>query len=431
VTTWIAAAGEAAELEQSCPVGSYREAFHVPSAPSGVGGEAAYLAGNSLGLQPRSTRETVLAELDRWAEEAVRGWDSGPSGWLAQDDSALSAMARVVGADPDEIAVTGTLTVDLHLLMAGFYQPVSGRDRIVIEDRSFPSDSHAVQSHVAWHGLDPERVVVRLAPRPGEDCLRTADVLDFLGREGDSVAMLLFGGVNYLTGELMDIPAITAAGHQAGAVVCWDLAHAAGNVELALHDWDVDVAAWCTYKYLNSGPGATAAMFVHRRHHGSQRPRLAGWWGTAPADRFDMAPTFVPAAGAAGWAVSTTPVLSSAPVRTAVALHDEVGMPALRERSQRLTAYLDRLLHALEATAPIEVITPSEPVHRGAQLSVRLLPEAPLDAEGVTDALWQRHGVVGDARRPDIVRLAPAPLYSTFEDCRRAANGLEAELARR
>src|SRR5690606_34252415 len=277
--------------------------------------------------------------------------------------------ARLVGALPKETVVMNSLTVNLHLLMVSFYRPAGDRVRIVIEDNAFPSDSYAVRSQARFHGLDPDAAVVRLAPRPGEDLLRTEDVTAYLEREGESVALVLLGGVNYLTGQLLDIPTITAAGHAAGAVVGWDLAHAVGNVPLRLHDWGVDFAAWCSYKYLNGGPGAVAGVFVHQRHLGDpELPRFEGWWSTESATRFEMAPVSRPPATAEAWQISNPPIFAMTPVRTSLAIFQRVGMTALRERSLRLTGYLEQLPDA--AGAPI--VTSRDPAERGSQLSLRV-----------------------------------------------------------
>ncbi len=404
----------------------HRHLFHVPPADGGSYPQAAYLAGNSLGLQPLATGADLLEDLADWSRLGVEGHLEARRPWLPYHEFLTAPAARLVGARPREVVVMNSLTVNLHLLMVSFYRPAGRRDRIVIEDSAFPSDSYAVRSQARFHGLDPDTTVVRLRPRPGEDTLRTADVEDHLRREGDRVALLLLGGVNYLTGELMDIPAITAAGRAAGAVVGWDLAHAAGNVPLRLHEWDVDFAAWCSYKYLNAGPGALGGVFVHERHHGDpDLPRFEGWWSTDPATRFEMAPQSRPPAGVEAWQISNPPILAMGPVRTSLELFDSVGMPALRERSLRLTGYLEELLDDVTARRPLSVVTPRDPARRGSQLSLRLHHG---DAGALTKRLRFEHGVIADARQPDIVRLAPVPLYSTYLDCWRAAAALAAVL---
>lgn len=399
---------------------SRRADFHVPSWTGATGGAWAYFAGNSLGLQPRGARDSVAQELDAWATLAVEGWFEGPDAWLTSADGLRGSLARLVGGSVEEVVAMNTLTVNLHLLMATFYRPVQGRHRIVIEDAAFPSDSHAVASQIGLRGHDPETAIVRLRPRSGEHALRTEDIVDALEHEAGAVALVLLGGVNYLTGELLDIPAVTAAGHDCGAVVGWDLAHAVGNVPLDLHAWDVDWAAWCNYKYVNAGPGGPGGAFVHERH-GRVRslPRLAGWWGNDPATRFRMEPDFVPRSGAVGWQVSTPPVLAFAPLRASLALFDAVGLPALRERSIRLTGYLESLLDVVVAERRAAILTPRDPARRGCQLSL-----AVPDARVVSALLRARRGVICDVREPDVIRLAPAPLYSTYHDCWRAASAL-------
>lgn len=402
-----------------------REEFLVPPAPAGSPyRETAYFAGNSLGLQPRAAARAVQEELDEWARSAVEGWFSPGRPWTGVPGALRADAAALVGALPRETVVMNALTVNLHLMMATFYRPRGERTRIVIEDAAFPSDSYAVASQAAHHGLDPAQAVVRLRPRPGEHCLRTEDVLDHLAREGERTALVLLGGINYLTGELLDIPAITAAGRAAGCAVGWDLAHAAGNVPLALHDWGVDFAVWCSYKYLNGGPGAPGGCFVHERHLADpELPRLAGWWGTDERVRFEMRPGYDHVADAGAWQLSTPSILALAPLRVSLRMMAETGMAALRERSVRLTGYLEALL--AKSAGPIEVITPADPARRGAQLSVRVVGG---DADGLAARLHERHGVLADVRRPDVIRFAPVPMYSTYHDCWRAARALATEL---
>jgi kynureninase len=409
------------ERDQQDP--GHRHLFHVPPAEGGDHPEVAYFAGNSLGLQPRATRVELNEDLDDWARLGVEGHLDAARPWLPYHELLTQPAARLVGALPSEVVVMNSLTVDLHLLMVSFYRPAGDRTRIVIEDAAFPSDSYAVRSQARFHGLDPDTAVVRLRPRDGEDTLRTEDIVAFLETEGETVALLMLGGVNYLTGEVMDMPAITAAGRKAGAVVGWDLAHAAGNVPLALHEWGADFAAWCSYKYLNSGPGALAGVFIHERHHGSPLPRFEGWWSTEAATRFEMTPESRPPRSADAWQVSNPPIFAMGPVRTSLRIFDEVGMPALRERSLRLTTYLRELLDEVVATRPLSVITPREPERHGCQLSVRLHEG---NAGALTKRLRFEYGVIADARQPDVVRFAPVPLYSTYEDCRRAAEALAA-----
>ncbi|WP_217698408.1 kynureninase [Streptacidiphilus griseoplanus] len=418
---------EARRLDAAHP--GHRDLFHVPPADGGRYPETAYFAGNSLGLQPRATRAELLADLEDWARLGVEGHLEAGRPWLPYHELLTGPAARLVGALPEETVVMNSLTVNLHLLMVSFYRPRGERVRLVIEDSAFPSDSYAVRSQARFHGLAPDDAVVRLRPRPGEDTLRTEDVQDFLAREGHTVALVMLGGVNYLTGELMDIPAITAAGRAAGALVGWDLAHAAGNVPLRLHDWGVDFAAWCSYKYLNSGPGALAGAFVHQRHLGDRDlQRFEGWWSTDPGSRFRMDPVAAPPATADAWQVSNPPILAMGPVRTSLELFDRVGMTALRERSLLLTGYLEQLLDEITPTRPITLVTPRDPRRRGSQLSLRIGPGGG-SASDLALRLRHEHGVVADVRRPDIVRMAPVPLYSTFHDCWRAVDALARTMA--
>jgi kynureninase len=375
---------------------SWRDLFAVPP-------DTAYLAGNSLGLQPRATRDAVLAELDAWARRGVDGWFAGERPWLTYHERARDPLARLVGALPGEVAAMNTLTVNLHLMLASFYRPTPQRRRILIEEDAFPSDAYAVASHTAE--------IVRARPE---------EIVPTLEREGESIALVLLGGVNYLTGELLDMAAITAAGHRAGAVVGWDLAHAIGNVPMRMHEWDADFAVWCNYKYVNGGPGAIGGCFVHERHGGDPAvPRLAGWWGNDPSTRFLMEREFVPRPGADGWQVSTTPILSLVPVVVSLEIFDRIGLETLRERSLRLTAYLESLLDGVA-----EIITPPDPARRGCQLSIVVD-----DASGVAERLAAEHGVVGDVRQPNVIRFAPTPLYSSYEDCDRAAVALSRVLS--
>jgi kynureninase len=415
----------AIELDTQPDAALRRDDFLIPPA---VGGEfplTAYFAGNSLGLQPRATRAELMADLDAWEEYAVHGHSDADRPWLGYHEQLRDPAARLVGAQPREVVIMNSLTVNLHLLLASFYRPTAIRHRIVIEDYAFPSDSYAVRSHVAFRGHDPDTAVLRLRPRPGEDTLRTQDVTDSLEQHAHSIATVMLGGVNYLTGEVMDMSAITAAGHEIGATVGWDLAHAAGNVPLHLHDWDVDFAAWCSYKYLNSGPGALAGAFVHAKHVDNPAlPRLEGWWSTDPATRFEMLPLSTPQHSADAWSMSNPPIFAMGPVRTSLDIFDAVGMEAIRARSLRLTGYLRELFDALATTYPITIVTPQDDDRHGAQLSVRV----DADVADLTERMSSNWGVVADDRRPDIIRFAPAPLYTTFHDCWRAADAFSQEL---
>lgn len=425
MTTIMPAERQALALDASDPLPTRRAEFYVPPLATGQG-ESAYLAGNSLGLQPKTLRARLGAELDDWARLGVEGHTHARRPWLPYHELLREPAARLVGARPEEVVIMNSLTINLHLMMVSFYRPTPDRHAIVIEDSAFPSDSYAVRSQAAFHGYDPDSAVLRLAPRPGETALRTQDVLGFLAEHGSRVALVLLGAVNYFTGELFDMDAITAAGRAAGAIVGWDLAHAAGNVPLRLHDCGADWAAWCSYKYLNSGPGSLAGVFVHERHLADRSlPKLAGWWSTDQRTRFEMGPIVTPVDTADSWQVSNPPIFAMAPVLLSLEMFGQTGMPALRAKSVRLTGYLESLLDEVCAGRAAQVITPRDPDQRGAQLSVRI---ADRDVGPVTEALRQEFGVYTDARRPDVIRLAPVPMYNTFHDCWRAATALEAVL---
>ena len=402
----------------------YAAPLDYPDAPGSAYPDVAYMAGNSLGLKPRATRAALMVEFDRWATWGVEGQLSGPRPWKDYHEALTDPAARLVGALPHEVVVMNSLTVNIHLLLATFYRPQGSRTKIVMEDIVFPSDRYAIDSHVAWHGLDPDEHVVRLRPRPGEDVLRTDDVTSAIRELGDSVAVVFFSAVNYLTGEWLDMPAITEAGHEVGAMVGWDLAHAAGNVPMSLHDWDVDFATWCSYKYLNSGPGSLAGCYIHERHvRDTSLPRLAGWWGTRTDTRFRMDAEFDPPPTADAWQMSNPPIFSMTPVQVSLELFDEVGIDTLRARSLRLTAYLRSLLEDAIAELPagaMEIVTPTEDDRHGCQLSVRFRT----DIHALADTLRDLDGVIADTRNPDIIRFAPVPLYSTYLDCWRAAESL-------
>ncbi len=413
-----AAAAEADVIARDAadPMTALRDRFLLPSGPDGT--TAIYYAGQSLGLQPRTVRAAIETELDAWARLGVDAWFAPDRPWFTMDDALRAPMARIVGARPAEIGLMLGLTANIHLLLTSFFRPAGRRRRILTDGPLFPSDRHALTSHLGARGLDPEADLVVVEPRAGEATVRTDDLEAAIGDHGPTLAVVFLAGVNFATGQAHDIERLTAAGHAAGVPVGWDLAHAAGNVELALHEWDVDFAAWCTYKYLNGGPGSVASMFVHERH-GRDRslPRLGGWWGIDPDHRFDMDGPFVPADGAAGWSTSTSPILSLAALAASLAIFDEVGMPVLRRRSVALTSDLEARLQAIGA----DILTPADPAARGAQLSVRVA-----DPEAVLAGL-AAGGVIADIRAPDIVRLAPMPLYNTFHDGWRAA-GILADL---
>lgn len=395
-----------------------RDAFHLPAGEDGR--PLAYFCGNSLGLQPRGARALVEEELDDWARRAVEGHFRARRPWYDYHERFRGPLARVVGAREHEVVAMNTLTVNLHLLMVSLYRPEGARRKVLIESPAFPSDIYAVHTHVATRGLDPADAVVEVGPPAGGAALDDDAIVAAIEREAGELALVLVGGVNFVTGQVLDMPRIVEAAHRAGAKVILDLAHAAGNVPMQLHDWDVDAAAWCSYKYLNGGPGAVAAAFIHERHaRNRDLPRYAGWWGNDPETRFRMhlERTFVPRDDADGWQLSNPPILAMAPLIASLELFDEVGMPALRERSQRLTGTLRAALEARAAKDAIdwlEITTPREPERHGCQLSLRVLDRPRERFEALEAA-----GVLGDFRPPDVIRVAPTPLYGSFDDCRR------------
>jgi kynureninase len=400
----------ARELDAADYLAPMRQRFHLPE----DGGEPlVYLCGNSLGLMPKAARPIIEQELEDWQRLAVDGHFHGQTPWYSYHELFRDTGARLVGARPGEVVMMNSLTANLHLMLASFYRPTKKRFRVLVEANAFPSDSYALASHVKLRGFDPREALVSLPLRAGEATHRHEDVASFLRKEGPSVALVLLSGVNYFSGQLFDIAKITALAHNEGCIVGWDLAHTVGNVPLELHDWDVDFAVWCSYKYLNAGPGAVAGCFVHEAHGNDPSvPRLAGWWGNDPETRFRMHlnADFVPRAGADGWQLSNPPIFALAPLRASLAIFDEATMPKLRQKSLGLTAYLEYLLSRV-ATSAFEVITPAEPHERGCQLSIRVHH----DARPVFEYL-RKGGVVADFRPPDVIRVAPVPLYNTFHD---------------
>jgi kynureninase len=396
-------------LDADDTLAPYRDRFHLPQGRDGQ--PCVYLCGHSLGLQPKNVSTYVEQELQDWARLGVEGHFAAQTPWLSYHETLTPQTARLVGARPQEVVVMNALTVNLHFLFVSFYRPTPERYHILIEDDVFPSDRYAVTSHLKWHGYDPAEALLALAPRPGEATLRTEDIEAVLARAGHRIALVWLGGVNYYTGQAFDMARIAAAGHAQGCPVGFDLAHAAGNLPLRLHDWNVDCAAWCSYKYINAGPGAVAGCFVHERYaHRPDLPRLAGWWGHNKASRFDMPSGFDPIPGAEGWQVSNPPILQLAALRASMDLFDEVGMAPLRAKSERLTGYLEFLLdhHAL---AGVTLITPRDPQQRGAQLSLRFDRAGQDIHQRLTRAL-----VICDWREPDVIRVAPVPWYNTFQD---------------
>ncbi|MBG8554407.1 kynureninase [Hymenobacter guriensis] len=412
----------AARLDEQDPLRFFRSQFHIPLAPDGQ--EAVYFCGNSLGLQPRAARAAVEQQFASWEERAVEGHFLGDDPWMHYHQTLTDVTAQLVGARPLEVVVMNNLTVNLHLLLLSFYRPTPTRYKVLMEGGAFPSDQYALESQVKLHGFRPDDAIVELVPRPGEHTLRTEDIEATIRELGDSLATIILGGVNYYTGQVFDMAAITRAGHAVGATVGFDLAHAAGNIELHLHDWDVDFACWCSYKYLNSGPGGTSGVFVHERFaHSPELPRLAGWWGHDPAERFQMKKGFRPMPGAAGWQLSNAQIFPLAIHRAALAIVAEAGgMPALRRKSELLTGYLEFLLRRLNLPASrLEIITPTDPAQRGCQLSLLVHEGGRALFEHLAAA-----GVIADWREPNVIRLAPVPLYNSFRDVQRAGAVLAA-----
>ena len=397
----------AASLDEADSLKHFRERFLIPKAADGS--DAIYFTGNSLGLQPKTTRAYIEAELDDWARLGVEGHLHAEHPWLPYHEFLTEKMARVVGGLPIETVVMNSLTVNLHLMLVSFYRPEGKRRKIIIEKGAFPSDRYAVESQLKFHSVADG--LIELAPREGESTVRTDDILDAIERVGDELTLVMLGGVNYYTGQAFDMEAITDAGHRAGAIVGFDLAHAAGSLELKLNDWNVDFAVWCSYKYLNAGPGGIAGAFVHEQHARSfELPRFAGWWGHDKETRFLMGPDFVPLEGAEGWQISNPPIFQMAALRASLDIFDEATMSALRTKSVKLTAHLERLLREIGSDR-IEIITPSDPQQRGCQLSIRVKDVK----SGLFEAITAR-GVVADWREPDVIRVAPVPLYNTFKD---------------
>jgi kynureninase len=391
------------------PLANYRERFHFPRTQNG--GRGIYLCGHSLGLQPKTVSEYVEQELAAWAQLAVDAHFQAKHPWMPYHRLLTEQTASLVGANPDEVVVMNSLTVNLHLMMVSFYRPTLQRHKIIVERGAFPSDQYAVKSQLRFHGFDPSTSLLELSPRLGESCIHDEDVESLIEDQGSSVALILLGGVNYATGQAVDLAGITKMGHRKGCVVGFDLAHAAGNLYLRLHDWGPDFAVWCSYKYLNGGPGCVAGCFVHERHSlASELPRFAGWWGHEEKVRFQMGPDFQPMRGAEGWQLSNPPILELAALRASMDIFYEAGMQRLRAKSELLTGYLEFLLDHRQSPK-FSIITPRAPNRRGAQLSLRIPHGGPPLCEALATA-----GVIGDWREPDTFRVAPVPLYNSYQD---------------
>jgi len=392
----------------------FRERFLIPTTKAGK--DMVYLAGNSLGLQPRAVETLIMEELDDWATLAVEAHFKGRRPWYSYHEMFRSSGAKLVGgnADAHEVVMMNSLTVNLHLMLVSFYQPTAKRFKILLDWPNFPSDLYALETHIRSRGYDPAEAMVYVRPHDGAHTISNEQIEEAIEKHGDEIALVMFSGVNYFTGQLFDIETITALAHANGCVAGFDLAHAAGNAELKLHDWGVDFAVWCSYKYLNSGPGAVAGCFVHSRHGESPNlPRYAGWWGNDPSTRFRMHlnERFVPQLGAEGWQVSNPPIFALAPLKASLDLFSEATMPALRKKSQAMTGYLRMLLEQADLPG-VEIITPRHPEAHGCQLSLMIA----CDLKEVIGAL-EHAGVVCDAREPNVIRAAPVPLYNTYHDC--------------
>ena len=401
-------AAYATKMDAQDPLRSYRERFHLPMQKDGT--PYIYLCGNSLGLQPKTTRQYIEQELLDWEKLGVEGHFHARNPWMPYHEFLTQAMANVVGAKPEEVVVMNTLSVNLHLMMVSFYQPDNERFKIVIESDAFPSDRYAVESQIRFHGYDVQEALSEIRPRKGEELVRMEDLEALLEREGDKIALIMLGGVNYYTGQAFDFKKITELGHAYGCKVGFDLAHAAGNLDLQLHDSGMDFAVWCTYKYLNSGPGSLGGCFVHQQHACADLPRFAGWWGHNKNTRFNMRHNFDPMPGAEGWQLSNPPILSLAAIRASLDIFEEVGMKKLNEKSRNLTSYLEFLLENIN-NKNIRIITPRDTTQRGCQLSIQVKNADKSLFENITEK-----GVIADWREPDVIRVAPVPLYNSYMD---------------
>lgn len=413
----------AEELDRNDELAPFRFRFHLPMID---GKEAIYLCGNSLGLQPKTAKAAIEQELEDWANFGVEGHMQARNPWWSYHEMFSESLARLVGAKNKEVVAMNGLTVNLHLLLVSFYRPEGKRVKILFEQGPFSSDRYALASQAKFHGLDPKDALVEMHPREGEDSLRTEDILAKIEELGDELALVMFGGVNYYTGQAFDMKSITSAAHKVGAQAGFDLAHAMGNLVMHLHDWEVDFACWCSYKYLNSGPGSVSGIFVHERHgNNPDLPRFAGWWGNDPETRFQMPEKFMPSEGATGWQLSNAPVLAMAAHKASLDIFDEAGIERLRTKSEKLTGYLEFIIEDINAKRgnPIRIITPKDKSQRGCQLSL-IIRE---NGKAIHDRLRNK-GVISDWRNPDVMRIAPTPLYNSFSDVWNFGNLLLEEL---
>ncbi|QKJ30061.1 kynureninase [Mucilaginibacter mali] len=403
----------AQQLDDQDSLKHLRDEFIIPQHR---GKDAIYLCGNSLGLQPKAAADSIAAQMQNWASKGVEGWFDGGDPWLAYQQQLKGTLGGLLGAGEKEITIMNSLTVNLHLLMVSFYQPNNKRYKILMEAGAFPSDQYAIESQVRFHGFEPDDAIIEIFPREGEYTLRTEDIIKTINDNASELALVLFAGINYYTGQFFDMPAITKAAHAVGVYAGFDLAHAAGNVPLQLHNWDVDFACWCSYKYMNSGPGGISGIFVHEKHFGNNKlNRFAGWWGNNKATQFKMAKGFDPEPGADGWQVSTAPILLMAAHKAALGVFGKsAGIDRLREKSLLLTPYLEFLINGINERKGGElfrIITPAEASARGCQLSIICKQ----NGKAMFNYLSE-HGVIGDWREPDVIRLSPVPLYNTFMD---------------
>ena len=407
-------------LDAADPLAGFREQFHIPVHGDG---EQRYFCGNSLGLQPKAVRGALIEELDDWARLGVEAHFLGKHPWMPYHELVRDSLAECVGALPSEVVAMNSLSVNLHLMMVSFYRPTATRHAIVIEAGAFPSDRYAVESQVRFHGFDPAHSLIELQPDQADGTISMQAIECVLAERGQEIALVLWPGVQYRSGQAFDLKEIARLGHAQGCTVGFDLAHGAGNLELGLHDSDADFAVWCSYKYLNSGPGAVAGCFVHERHAHSDRPRFAGWWGHDRALRFRMEPEFIPTPGADGWQLSNPPILALAPLRVSLEIFQRAGMARLREKSRRLTGYLEVLIRERLADR-LQIVTPAQPERRGCQLSLRVV-----GGRGRGRALFEHlgaQGIVGDWREPDVIRISPTPLYNRFADVLALVRAVEA-----
>ncbi|MDB2419333.1 kynureninase [Flavobacteriaceae bacterium] len=411
----------AKQLDQEDPISYLRNEFHIPRDKDGK--EWLYFTGNSLGLQPKITSKYIEQELDDWANFGVEGHFEAKNPWLSYHELLTDTMAKVVGAKPVEVVVMNTLTTNLHLLMVSFYQPSKTKYKIIIESDAFPSDRYAVQSQLSFHGFDPEEALIEWKPKEGKELLELEDLKSILDSQGDEVALLLIGGVNYYTGQYLDIKKIAELGHAKKCMVGIDLAHGAGNIQPNLHDSSIDFAAWCTYKYLNSGPGSLSGLFVHEKH--AQRkdlPRFAGWWNHNKETRFNMRQPFDVMSGAEGWQLSNPPILSMAAIKASLDIFEKVGMDALLKKSKKLTGFFEYLINEI-ASDTIKIITPTNPNERGCQLSLQVK-----NADKNLHKKLTENNIITDWREPDVIRCAPVPMYTSFEDVYQMVSMLESLL---